>query len=558
MARLWERIGPIQSGMLLWVLLPITVAGLCLPCFDSQVVGTFHDDGIYVISAKMLAAGKGFILPNLAGAPPQIKYPILYPLILALGWKISPQFPQNIAILHTITTLFFCFSIPLLVLYLRRCKQRSRFETSLIVLATTTCFYSLFYCTSLMSEAPYFFLSLLTLFCGEKWIESQKPIPVTRLIGLTLFSILTFHTRTVGIALMVAMSTDFLLKKKKKAALIYSFLCLVFAILPWFWWVRSHTPKVTDINFPIAFLYGGYGVEFGIHSLDQGFQYLQAIMLQGLYPLMSGTVQVLFGGIPYWLETVLQFPLGYQLCILFISGLMLLGIIRHCKNKAWSLSGLYLGFYILLLSLWIYPNQATRFLMVVQPWLWLALFDSGKMLWQDIFTRLKPKPVYTFITRTMTLMILGFLTFWPAFQGYTLLKTMRQNHRITPQPQYATLWAEYQEAFAYIQKNTPVNTTIASIWDPTIYLYTQRKTFGIFGAALMPEAGQITPLSFQRLYKSLKAYQVAYILDEPYMLNQQVVNPKNPVVEGLQHYYPQGWIQEFESSGGKVRLYRLK
>src|SRR5262245_4383276 len=40
------------------------------------VSGVFHDDAIYVISAKALADGRGYRLINLPGAPPQTKYPI--------------------------------------------------------------------------------------------------------------------------------------------------------------------------------------------------------------------------------------------------------------------------------------------------------------------------------------------------------------------------------------------------------------------------------------------------------------------------------------------------
>jgi hypothetical protein len=47
------------------------------------VCGNYHDDAIYVSTAKAIAQGKGYRLVNLLSTPVQTKYPFLYPLILA-------------------------------------------------------------------------------------------------------------------------------------------------------------------------------------------------------------------------------------------------------------------------------------------------------------------------------------------------------------------------------------------------------------------------------------------------------------------------------------------
>lgn len=58
------------------------------------VCGFFHDDGIYVITAKALAQGQGYRLIFLPHSPIQTKFPILY-LLLAIIWKLWPSFPTN-------------------------------------------------------------------------------------------------------------------------------------------------------------------------------------------------------------------------------------------------------------------------------------------------------------------------------------------------------------------------------------------------------------------------------------------------------------------------------
>src|SRR5690349_1689748 len=62
----------------------------------APAVGMFHDDGIYVVTAKALATGHGYHIISLPGEIAQTKYPILFPALLAAVWKLSPEFPVNL------------------------------------------------------------------------------------------------------------------------------------------------------------------------------------------------------------------------------------------------------------------------------------------------------------------------------------------------------------------------------------------------------------------------------------------------------------------------------
>ena len=46
---------------------------------DMPQLGRFHDDGIYWVTAKSLAEGRGLRLESLPGAPAATKYPPMYP-----------------------------------------------------------------------------------------------------------------------------------------------------------------------------------------------------------------------------------------------------------------------------------------------------------------------------------------------------------------------------------------------------------------------------------------------------------------------------------------------
>src|SRR5260221_3739715 len=58
----------------------------------------FGDDGsVYLITAKALAAGRGYRLLNLPGEPVATLYPIGYPALLALIFRVAPFGPVAIA-----------------------------------------------------------------------------------------------------------------------------------------------------------------------------------------------------------------------------------------------------------------------------------------------------------------------------------------------------------------------------------------------------------------------------------------------------------------------------
>ena len=83
---------------------PLAIVVLLIPVYARYLVqpaiGYYHDDGIYVVNALSLASGHGFRTISLPSELFQTKYPVLYPAILALVWKIFPAFPQNLPLLQ--------------------------------------------------------------------------------------------------------------------------------------------------------------------------------------------------------------------------------------------------------------------------------------------------------------------------------------------------------------------------------------------------------------------------------------------------------------------------
>jgi hypothetical protein len=526
------------------------LAWLYATCIDTQKVGFLYDDGIYVAVAKALAEGKGLILLNLPGHPAQVKYPIVYPLLLSWMWRLNPHFPENIPWLQGLTTGFVILAMPLFALYCRQCKQLSRFQTGLILLLTASSFYFIFYVTALMSEAPYFFFSLLTLFVTEKYL--QKPCKKALLLTI-LLSALTFHTRTIGLALIAGIFAWLILQRRVREALVYVGLTGLLTALPWQLWIHAHAPSViTHINYPIAHIYGGYGLEYGINSPKHPTEFLSALLEQGLQPLLEGALLLLFPGVSYYLMTV---PILISTLALGLGGIYLLSGLAAIRQKRFSPSALYLAFYVALLTFWMYANQNARFLAVITPWLWLYLF--GFLSWK--------KPVLRPVLRIVGVGVLALFTLWPAWGGYQVLHRIRSQHLLEPSGKTAALWTDYQAAFAYLRarsalENPAVKTqtepVVATMWDPVFYLYTGAQTFGLFTAVLEPDHGKITERSFDYLAESMAHYRVRYLVVEPFLVNLELQAPANPVAAHLLKRFPQKYQLVYTAPHGMIQIYR--
>jgi len=67
--------------------------------------GVYYDDGVYLALAHSLAGGEGYVYANLPGAVPGVKYPPLYPALLAAALEVLPAYPDNLGALKALNAL---------------------------------------------------------------------------------------------------------------------------------------------------------------------------------------------------------------------------------------------------------------------------------------------------------------------------------------------------------------------------------------------------------------------------------------------------------------------
>jgi hypothetical protein len=125
---------PLRKGTSIarWVILrsvwpPVVLLALALSALAffsaPNIIGLFHDDGIYAVVAKAISEGKGYRIISLPGDPYQTKYPFLYSYLLSWAWSLNPEFPDNISLLNLVNVFFYFASLLLAyVLYLQNTK----------------------------------------------------------------------------------------------------------------------------------------------------------------------------------------------------------------------------------------------------------------------------------------------------------------------------------------------------------------------------------------------------------------------------------------------------
>ena len=156
------------------LLVALVVMGLGCARLAPGVVGTQHDDGIYLSTAQSLAEGHGYRLIDLPGQPFQTKYPPLYPLLLSAIWKLWPSFPANVIPMQLATLTSGALAIALAYLYLVRFGYARRVISLGGALLCAAAPMQLLLSTQLMAEAPFALLVVIALWRCEEDVRRER------------------------------------------------------------------------------------------------------------------------------------------------------------------------------------------------------------------------------------------------------------------------------------------------------------------------------------------------------------------------------------------------
>ena len=422
------------------------------------VCGVFHDDAIYVSTAQALAAGDGYRLTGLPGAPLQTKYPILYPAALAAVCYIWPGFPDNLLAMQILTLLSGAGALALSYLYLVRFGYCSRDLAAAGGVLCATAPFFLYFCVQTTAEMPFALLTVVALWALDSHLVSP---PSTRRaeFGLGVLLALPFLCRTIG-AVFILSSVAVLWRSRRPV--LWCLVGATAAALPWVLWSLMGR-GVWDRN-PIDGYYTDY---MGCWS-STGVPMLGQVLRWNALLVAYGTSDLTCEGFSAAIQPFLN-P-GLRRLILmavgFITWLMMVPPLRQRRPLPWALAG-----YLLIVLVWSWPPQ--RFLVPILPFLTVYLLAGPAALLRRLPSEFNRRLVVSVGLGVLVLANLSLIARHAqitASSGYPMM-------RVTDTP---VEWSSFERTLDWLRRHARPDDVVASGLDSMASLYTNRRAFRPF------------------------------------------------------------------------------
>ncbi|MGH9822279.1 MAG: glycosyltransferase family 39 protein [Blastocatellia bacterium] len=488
-----RRVNPMAA----LVLVLLGVAGLYVALLSPANFGYYSDDAVYVTTAKALATGQGYRLISLPTQPVQTKYPPVYPLMLALIWKVSPNFPDNLTPMLLLSVAASIVASALTWVYLSGKGYTSKWVALLVVALAAINLNTVQFAINTFPEMPYAALSVGALLLAEER-ERNKDSWAGGLTGgivLGLLIGLAFLTRVSGITLLAAVALYFVLRKRTKDALIPVAIGGLF-VVGWFAWASHSRTPYPETNSAYYTDYFRYTLNvFKALQATEGHSLISvawSVTTQNAIFLLIFCAPLQALGLTHeWLSGLGTQIHGAILAVFYAAGALsiALGIRRHLA-QGWRLVPIYVSFYLILHALLPYPNPAffSRYLVPILPFLVFFLvtemYRAGEAAWRLLAS---PRQIMRLGGALLglalvTIAVLGFANHIIAI-GWMLNNQKAQQSLGKAQTSPSIDW---------INSNTAETDVIACTNDGMYYLYTGRKAAVCFSLerALQTPANQ--------------------------------------------------------------------
>ena len=208
-----------------------------------RVIGLMGDDSWYVLLAKALATGQGYTLINSPTPGILPLYPPGFPFLLSLFYRLSPNFPDNLWLLKSVSMVGMFIVGIITYRYFLRDRGLPAAVALGISVATTVCPAIVFLATStVMSDCIYMLFFVLTIFVTERCVAARGTSRewIYAVLSAALASY-TYLVRSIAIVLIASVAIYLLKERLIRSAIIFSLLAAIFAS-PWMIYSRTHTP----------------------------------------------------------------------------------------------------------------------------------------------------------------------------------------------------------------------------------------------------------------------------------------------------------------------------
>ena len=320
-----------------------------LATMTPDLIGGFNDDGIYLLIARALANGQGYVYPHLPGTPPAIHYPPVWPMVLAAMWKLAPPFPGSTGWFKLINPVILAAAAALAVHFGRRVLGLPWWAALGGVVVATLSVPVLLLTNLLLSEPLFLALLLPTLVVTERLVKEGG----WRLaIGAAALVALLALVRTLGGVVLIA-GMLLLARERRWRELAIFVAVAVLLLLPWQLFVWRATPGFPD---ELRGSYGPYLEWVANGYREGGWPFFRAVLAKnaaatwemlGVFfsPLAVGAIRHLMAGLA---------------ALAFVTGLAVL--FRRPRAPVTALA--FAGYLVVVLA---WPFWVDRFLWVMWP-----------------------------------------------------------------------------------------------------------------------------------------------------------------------------------------------
>jgi hypothetical protein len=452
-----------------------------------NVVGMFRDDAWYALLAKALATGQGYTLINSPNGGIVPIYPPFYSSVLSLVFLMSPQFPENIFFLKSVSIVAMLIASILSYFYFitRDCSKVVAivlaavvgFSPGLVFIATS----------SLMSECVYMVIQLGSVILIHKSTQTLNSHRSNLFLAFGGFFLsLAFLTRSVALAFLVAAIINFVIKSQVKKACLLLVVSVVFAG-PWMIYSNLHRPSEAQKSEVNSYIMVPYTEQFWDRTAGSSssgkiaFTELPNRIVENLSTIVLSDIGAVVAPafFPALNQGLAERLTTYQILIsLIISLLVLLGYVQCVRHKM-TIVEVAFPLYLTIVILWPFPPY--RFLLPLTPFLLLYLIEGVKFFLKlHLFnsqsnSQASPNHQHKqdLNTGLIAVTVILFLTTMGGNVNYIIRKNSKVESEL---PKWKKVFNETQSVLDWVRVNVPSSYHITTENPALVHLYTGHRT----------------------------------------------------------------------------------
>lgn len=253
-----------------YVLVGLGVLGAGVAAWRPVPAGVWHDDGVYLLMAEALANGEGLVYDGVVGSPPAVKFPPLYPGLLAVLWLglggIGP-------VTLVATFLNIAFLAGAAALFAKALHEATGLSARMSGGAALLGFISSDVLRTAMVPLSESFFLLLVMASLALWPRAVPGRARGARIGMAILLVAAVATRGAGLAVVGAVALALFLRSGARSAAIVTGPAIAVAA-GWGRWAAARSAEIPE---GMRDLLGAYGTWLLDQTLAAPVAFLSAV-----------------------------------------------------------------------------------------------------------------------------------------------------------------------------------------------------------------------------------------------------------------------------------------